>query len=140
MNTTTATEPATVTPAQSTKQPLGEFGTGRYSNIGRELYRDAQRVLGFTPEKSDAIARAYMSDIGRAGAEVTKVKFGKPNKDGWISLGESAKAKFVKVTTSMQVARIVVALDEARKLGVEKFGKIELDSTEGGLASQLEQF
>jgi hypothetical protein len=129
MSTQVSEQASAKTPTVTPATMFGEFGNGRYSTIARELYRDSQRVLNLSDEQADKLSRSYMADIGRANMEAKSVKVGKLNKDGYVNLSESAKAKYVKLTDSMRIAKIVVTLDEARKLGVDKFDKITLDKT-----------
>lgn len=132
MPTETNTNTVNTTSNPSATEPKIEaksvdFGTGKYSNVGRELFRDSQRLLAIDETQAERLSRAFMADMGRVNMKIDSVKISKPNKDGYITLREAAKMKDVKMTNAMRLAKICTSLDEVRKLGVDKFVKLQLD-------------
>jgi len=100
-------------------RPAPDFGNSRYSAAMRELFSDAIRVLGLTAEQAERLAKAFGNDYGRAMASApieTRVT-GKINNGGQITLREMAKVKVI-TTNALIIARLIVALDEARMFGL----------------------
>jgi hypothetical protein len=96
-----------------------DFGNGRYSPVMAEMFKDIQRVFGLPAEKAEIIARQFGSDFGRAlgNAPVKAAVSGKLSKNGELTLKEAAKVKVI-TTNSITLARLIVALDEARSFGL----------------------
>lgn len=111
---------ATATP--ETKQEsivIGDFGNGRYRNLGLEMYADTQRLLGFSKEQAHVTAHRLMIDIGRLGAAKADVKIGGTvNKDGYRTCREVASLKLPN-SWAMSINVICVGLDTLRKQGLE---------------------
>jgi hypothetical protein len=114
-NTTSANPKAEVT-----------FGTGRYSNVARELYNDSQRLLKIAPEQAERLAKTYASELGRLNAKVGSVSIGKPNKDMQCTLRESTQIKGVTMTYALTLAKLCVVLQDAKKYGIEAYNNISL--------------
>lgn len=114
------------TPAIVTNDPSKMFGTGRYSNVAKELFADSKRLLGLTPEQAERLAKAYVADLGRINAKVSEVGISKPNKDMHVTLRETSKTKGVVLTNAITLAKLCVMLQEAKVFGVEQYNKITL--------------
>lgn len=112
----------TVIPATDslTKVVLGNFGNGRYSPAMGELYKDSQRLLGFSEEQAHVTAVRLGVDVGQAFRESkVNIGYGKTlSKDGKRNLKEIVKA--VKLTNSwaMSIGAICSQLDDIRKQGL----------------------
>lgn len=104
-----------------------DFGNGRYSKVAEELYYNSLHLLKISKDQAEKLAKSYVSDLGRLNSVADKVTIGKVNKDGYVSLKESAKVTKTKMTVSMRVAKVVIALQDAVTLGVAEFGEIKLD-------------
>jgi hypothetical protein len=102
------------------------FGTGRYSNVARELYNDSQRLLKIAPEQAERLAKTYASELGRLNAKVGSVSIGKPNKDMQCTLRESTQIKGVTMTYALTLAKLCVVLQDAKKYGIEAYNNISL--------------
>lgn len=98
---------------------LGDFGSGRYSALMEETFRDSQVVFKLTPEKADKLSRQIASDYGSAIAntpvEVKRIKAA--NKDGKITLAEAAKIKGVTLTNALFALIALQFAGEAGKHG-----------------------
>ena len=95
-----------------------EFGDGRYSNAMRELFHDSQRALGISQPQALKLAKAFGAELGRHNAQ-SSIRFGKVNKDGKITLSESAKLKGLTMTYAVSLAKLTTLLHEARTYGLE---------------------
>lgn len=104
-----------------------DFGNGRYSKIAWEYYRDAQRLLKLDDIVAEKAAKSFIADWGRANATVDSIGIGKINGHGLATLREVSKAKGVHMTPALSIAKLMVALDDARKLGVEEFSQLKLN-------------
>jgi len=117
MQTTTET----IVPETSTKPTvsIGEFGHGRYSATMAELYRDSQRLLGFSKGQAHVTASRLGIDLGRLSAGKVDVTLGKSvSKDGQRTLKETCSVKAPN-SWAMSIGYICVALDALRKQGLE---------------------
>jgi len=111
---------------------IGEFGNGRYSNVMAELFRDSQRLLGFSPEQAHVTATRLGIDIGRLSSGSADVTFGKSvNKDGYRTVKEVCSLKLPN-SWAMSVAVICNGLDNLRKQG--------LDPVENSVNEQILEF
>ena len=124
INNTEATNNTPPPPAIS--NPTAVFGSGRYSNVAKELYSDAKRLLGLTDKQAERLAKAYIADLGRINAKVTQIGISKPNKDMQITLRETSKVKGVTLTHAITLAKLCVSLQEAKIYGIEKYDKVTL--------------
>lgn len=106
---------------------IGDFGNGRYSKFASELFRDTQRIFGLTSAQADKVARAWMSDYGRAMSNApvtgTSVKPGtkKDREAGLLSLKDAMGKIKATSTYSLAIAGTTSALDNIRK----DFGCVE---------------
>ena len=124
---TAATKETSASNVLTNEGMIPDFGNGRYSNIARELFRDSQILLGITPKQAERLARCYTADLGRHLAnQPVKVELGRITKDARITLKESATMKGVTCTYPITLAKLVVSLQDAKKLGVAKYDKITL--------------
>ena len=111
------------------KITVGEFGNGRYSNVMAELYRDSQRLLGFSEQQAHVTATRLGIDIGRLASGSADVSFGKSvNKDGYRTVKEVCSLKLPN-SWAMSIAVICNGLDSLRKQG--------LDAIENSVNEQL---
>lgn len=114
MQTTTAETSTTNT------SKIGQFGNGRYSMAMSELFKDSQRYLGITETQADRLARSFGAEYGRAMQDSTaKVKLGKLNKNGVITLGESVKGVKTVMTHAISVAKLVSLVNEGIPYGLD---------------------
>lgn len=115
-----------VAPVQSTSTEKPDFGSGPYSNVMAELYRDLMRLCGLSPEQAEKVARQYASDHGRnmKNAE-RKATVGRITLDGKMALADTARVKGVTATPALTAGRLVIA---ANKFGQEgaRFIKFEM--------------
>jgi hypothetical protein len=120
------------TQVDSTISNIPDFGSGRYANIAKEVYRDAKRLLKLSEKESEKLARTYTSELGRLlvaeRVDINQTK--KQRGDGYVSLKEStAKLKNVKLSSAMRIAKILSLMDDARTFGVIEFaGDVKLDA------------
>ncbi len=111
MQTTTTETPTT---------KLGQFGNGRYSAAMGELFKDSQRYLGITETQADRLAKSFGAEYGRVMQNSeAKVKLGKVNKNGAITLGESVKGVKTVMTHAIAIAKIVATINECIPYGVD---------------------
>lgn len=101
------------------KPVVPDFGNGRYTNLMKECYSDAQHIFGITPEQAEKLARQIASDVGAAMASAqVNVKTGKSiNKDGYISISEASKVKATKCTHAIYALRAMAYANECGKYG-----------------------
>lgn len=118
-NTTTATKSEVIV--------LGEFGNGRHSPAMKELYKDTQRLLGFSEHQAHVIAKQLGVDVGNLNKGSAGVKFGTySEKNNTMTLKETVESiKFV-CTNSIAVGKICAELDKLRKVGIKSCDSIEL--------------
>lgn len=106
---------------QSAASNVGHFGDGRYSPLMQELFTDAKRVLGLSPEVADKLARRIGSDYGAimssgATTGIKHVTIGKVNKDGKVTVKEAATSvKGVALSRPLQVLKAICYINEAAK-------------------------
>jgi hypothetical protein len=113
---TTTLESSTQTPI---KPAIGEFGHGRYSATMAELFRDSQRLLGFSEAQAHVTASRLGIDLGRLSSGKVDVTLGKSvSKDGQRTLKETCSVKAPN-SWAMSIGYICVALDALRKQGLE---------------------
>lgn len=102
----------------SAKTVLGNFGNGRYSPVMGELYKDCQRLLGFSKQQAHVTAARLGIDLGRMSSVQAKVSIGqKLSKDGYRTVKEVASLKMPD-SWAMSAAVICNGLDELRKQGL----------------------
>lgn len=91
-----------------------KFGTGRYSPLMEEIYKDAQNIFKITPKHAEKLARQIASDIGaymaKAPVEVTLRKSGK---DGKLTIREASKLKGVTMTYALHVMMAINFANDA---------------------------
>lgn len=105
---------------KKTQVKLGDFGNGRFSPAMEELYKDSQRLLGFSQYQAHVTALRIGVDAGQLMNSPVKLAYGKSlSKDGKRTLKEVVKG--VKCTNSwaMSIGAICSQLDEARANGLE---------------------
>jgi len=102
-----------------------DFGSGRYSGVMREAFKDARRYTDLELPRAEQFARDLGSDLGRANWSVT-TSYGKAGKDGLTSLKEVSKAKLTE-TRAITLARILTAFNDARALAL-KSGLLDVTS------------
>jgi hypothetical protein len=119
MNTATVESTQSNVSVKPVLPALGDFGSGRYSDLMNECFKDAQKVFKITPEKADKLARQIASDYGSAiqntPVEVKRIKAA--NKDGKITLAEAAKIKGVTLTNALFALIALQFAGEAGKHG-----------------------
>lgn len=114
------------------KNTLGEFGNGRYSPVMSELYRDTQRLLGFSKEQAHVTSERLGIDLGRLSAAKAEITYGKKvDKDGYRTVREAAKAKLPN-SWALSIAVICTGLDTLRAEG--------LDAVENSVSKELLEF
>ena len=107
-----------------TKVKFGAFGDGRYSPAMGELYRDTQRLLGFTKAQAHVTATRLGVDCGALNASQVTVQFGKTmNKEGFRTLKEITKGVKVPNSWALSLGATCRILDEAREQGALIGGK-----------------
>lgn len=128
--TTTEIKPATPTVSTGeASKVIPDFGTARYSNNMKELYRDAKRLLSLTDKQAEKLARAFGADMGRLAIH-TQVKIGEANKDFLSKIKETGSTdKAVRLTHALTLAKLCSVLQGASKYGAEKFGEIRLNES-----------
>jgi hypothetical protein len=105
-------------PSVSTLTAKPDFGNGRYSAAMAEFCKDLQRVLHVAPDVAVSVAHEFGSDFGRAMASApVDVRIAGKMSKGLLNLRETSKVK-VLATNSITLARLVVALDDARTFGL----------------------
>lgn len=101
------------------KPTLSALGNGRMSPAMNELWRDSQRLLGFTVEQAFVTAEALGREYGKVLSEgQVTIKYGKLSKDGYRSLGQTVDACKVKDTPALMCGHICQQLDKLRKEGL----------------------
>jgi hypothetical protein len=97
---------------------IGNFGNGRYSSVMAELYRDTQRLLGFSKEQAHITAARLGVDLGRLSSGEAKVSFGKSvTKDGFRTIKEVCSVKMPE-SWAISIAVVCNGLDTLRKQGL----------------------
>ena len=115
-NASNNTVEAPETSAKNTSA-MPDFGNGRYSPIMQIAYKDAIRVIGLAPEKAELYAKAFGADLGQAKVsptEMSNIKFGKVDKDGYTKIRETAKSTAVKFSYSFELNKFIRGLDDLR--------------------------
>lgn len=108
------------TEKQRVKVTLGAFGDGKYSPAMKEVYKDSQRLLGFSKIQAHVTARQLGVDAGQLNAGKVKIAYGKSiNKDGFRTLREITQAMKIRNTWAMSIGYILSELDVLRKQGLE---------------------
>lgn len=119
MSNTTSTVQAPATQSTKTQVILGSFGDGRYSPAMSELYRDSQRLLGFTKEQAHVTSVRLGVDAGQLGASKVTLSYGKStDKDGRRTLKEITKGVKMNTSWALDIASVCAQLDDARKSGL----------------------
>jgi hypothetical protein len=112
---TEKTQAATTTTA--TQKP--DFGNGRYSALMEEVWHDSQSVFGIDSAKAEKLARQVSTDVGVIMASATvKVKLGKLNDDGKLTISEACKVKSVTMTDAVFALKALHYAGEAGKNGM----------------------
>lgn len=104
--------------AMASKGTVVSFGEGRYSQAMRELFNDAQKLIGLPPGQAEKAARAFGAELGRHQA-TSKISFGKMTKDGKMTLRDTATLKGITVTYAVAIAKLCVILQETKQYGVQ---------------------
>ena len=126
----TIATPASSTPAiQALVEP--DFGSGKYSRVMREAFKDAKRLTDLPAERAEQFARDLGSELGRANWDA-KVSYGKTGKDGNVTLKDVAKAKMTE-TKAITLARILSAYNDANAQAL-KSGLLDVTSASVKLA------
>ncbi len=108
-----------VAPTQTAEVYSPEFGTGRYSALMEECFRDAQTVFGLSLKPAEKLARQIASDVGAIMASASvSIKLGKINKDGKLTIAEASKLKGVTMTNALGALK---ALHFAAEAGTNGF-------------------
>lgn len=115
MSTTQGTE----TTNNTTNIVLGDFGSGRFSPAMKELYKDCQRLLGFSEREAHVTARQLGVDAGQLSKGQVSLKYGKSvNKEGFMTLKEVTESIKIQASPAMNIASVCSQLDGARKIGL----------------------
>lgn len=125
MSTVATPETINANVSTATRKVEVDFGSGRYSGVMQEAYKDALRLTDLTPERAEQFARDLGSDLGRANWSAA-TKYGKSGKDGLTSVKEVAKAKLTE-TRAITLARILSAYNDANTLA-KKSGLLDVTS------------
>lgn len=117
------TQTVQTTPTQAVvkihKIHIGNFGNGRYSPAMEEIYKDTQRLFGFTPIQSHVTAAQVGRDAGQLANQRVTLAYGKASgKDSKMGLKEVTKAVKVNSTWALAIAYIASELDSLRKQGL----------------------
>lgn len=112
----------------NTETNTPNFGNGRYSKAMQAMYNRMLTLFMIEPAKAEKIARMAGSDAGAALSNVeAKLSFGKATgKDSTMSIAEVAKAKGVRVTNPLAIARAIQWFDDAMKNGIKWNQTLEL--------------
>ena len=97
------------------------FGSGRYSPLMVESFKDAKAIFGFNDKSAEKLARQIGSDFGAAMANtIASSKIGKAlSADGRVTLSEAAKAKVI-VTPALTIMRCMAYANDAGKYGFNR--------------------
>lgn len=117
MDTTVA---ATVDQNKQVETTTSIFGSGRYSALMVECYKDSKRMLGLDDEQAIKLAKQIGSDFGAAMRDaVVEAKTSKSvSKDGKITLSEAAKVKGITTTNALTALRVMQYMNEAGKFHI----------------------
>lgn len=96
---------------------LFSFGTGRYSQLMTEAFKDGMRLFKWEPPYAEAYATALGAEYGRVLAGDAAVKFGKLTDDGKVNLRESLSIKGLTITPCLSIALAMVKANELSRLG-----------------------
>ena len=115
----------TTTPTQEAHEAheAPDFGRGRYGSLSREMFKDAQVILGLTATRAEKLTRRVVSDYGaimaRSDVSYTDIKFGKLRKDATYSSIKEAAAviKDVQSTNSLFILQGLAWAAQAGKFG-----------------------
>ncbi len=101
--------------------PTAKFGNGTYSNLGKECHGDLTRVFKLDDETATIAAKRIMSDVGAClSLSKRKVKVGKANDDGKVTLKESVSAvKGQTMTDALRCLRALNFANEAKDHGFD---------------------
>ena len=103
------------------------FGNTRYSAFGKEVYKDAIRILHYSPEIAEKLARAAMADVGVLVKAEAKVSIGGLKKaDDTFTIKEVASMKGVVATNAIRIVKLMAELQGCVKWGL-RFGNSDFD-------------
>jgi hypothetical protein len=99
-----------------------DFGSGKYSAIMHAFYKDLIRLLALSETQAEKAAKTLGSDMGRLNLGVEKLRFSKPNKDGYTKVSENGTMKDVPFKYSFTLFKLCQVLQEAKVYGVIEYG------------------
>lgn len=115
------------TDSKSNKIVLGDFGNGRFSPAMNELFKDSQRLLGFSEVQAHVTAKQLGVDSGNLNKGTANIKYGSfSDKDKKITLKEATDSIKVNITPSLSVGKVCAELDKLRKVGIKTCDKVVL--------------
>lgn len=117
---TTLTVPATN--VQPVAPKYGDFGKGRYSDAGKEIFDDAQNIFKLSAKAADKLTHDILTQYGAAMAQA-KVEIGgiKANKDNHLTLKDMAsKVKGITGTNALNTLMAIQFANGAVKAGFNR--------------------
>lgn len=109
---------AVVTAPVTSKVHKPDFGNGRYSPLKEEVWHDSQVVFNISSEAAEKLANQIASDLGAVMANSpVKVKLGKINDDGKMTISEACKVKGITMTNPLTALKALHFAGEAGKNG-----------------------
>jgi hypothetical protein len=99
-----------------------DFGSGKYSAIMHGFYKDLIRLLALNEAQAEKAAKTLGSDMGRLNLGVEKLRFSKPNKDGYTKVSENGTMKDVPFKYSFTLFKLCQVLQEAKVYHVVDYG------------------
>ena len=130
----TTSEPITNNSKQDSTHAI-DFGSGRYSPLMLECFKDAKVIFGLPSEKAEKLARQIGSDFGAAIREVqVDGRISKSlSKDGKVTLSEAAKIK-VTQTNALGAMRAMQYANDSTKAGFVR------NTTKWQVSEQLKEY
>lgn len=110
----------TETPATVETKTI-DFGSGRYSKLALEAFKDAKRLFKIDDEHAEKIGKQIASDFGAAmrqdGIDPKGTISRKLAKDGMVTLREASKVK-TRETPALSLMRAMSYMNEASDFGL----------------------
>lgn len=100
---------------------VARFGTGRYSALKEECFKDALVIFHLTEDQATKLAENIANEVGAIMKNTpVVVKASKADKDQRLTLSEAAKIKYVVMTPAITALRAMQWSNDAMKNGFNR--------------------